>query len=39
MVKKYIDFDNVILDTRDSLFCDYDKLIEKGFDIDKIRYI
>lgn len=38
-MKKYIDFDGVIMDTEDLLFYFYRKMKEKGVKLDKLKYI
>jgi len=39
MGKKYIDFDDVIVNTEDLLFAEYNKLKSQGVDVDKIKYM
>lgn len=39
MVKRYIDFDDVIVNTEDLLFVEYKKLKSQGFNVDKIKYM
>lgn len=38
-MKKYIDFDDVIVNTQELLFVEYRKLKEQGVNIDKIKYM
>lgn len=38
-MKKYIDFDNVILATQDLLFQEYDLLKNQGIEIDRKKYV